>query len=47
MHSGRKLLIAAVATAAIGFASAGSALAQKKYDTGATDAEIKIGNIMP
>jgi ABC-type branched-subunit amino acid transport system substrate-binding protein len=25
--------------------SAGSALAQKKYDTGATDTEIKIGNI--
>ena len=25
----------------------GSALAQKKYDTGATDTEIKIGNIMP
>ena len=28
-------------------ASQGSALAQKKYDTGATDTEIKIGNIMP
>ena len=27
--------------------SRGSALAQKKYDTGATDTEIKIGNIMP
>jgi branched-chain amino acid transport system substrate-binding protein len=26
---------------------ASSALAQKKYDTGATDTEIKIGNIMP
>jgi branched-chain amino acid transport system substrate-binding protein len=25
----------------------GQALAQKKYDTGATDTEIKIGNIMP
>jgi len=25
----------------------GSALAQKKYDTGATDTEIRIGNIMP
>jgi branched-chain amino acid transport system substrate-binding protein len=25
----------------------GTALAQKKYDTGATDTEIKIGNIMP
>jgi len=28
-------------------ASGGSALAQKKYDVGATDTEIKIGNIMP
>jgi branched-chain amino acid transport system substrate-binding protein len=25
----------------------GTAVAQKKYDTGATDTEIKIGNIMP
>ena len=24
-----------------------AATAQKKYDTGATDTEIKIGNIMP
>jgi branched-chain amino acid transport system substrate-binding protein len=28
-------------------ASSSGALAQKKYDTGATDTEIKIGNIMP
>lgn len=28
-------------------AVSGSAVAQKKYDTGANDAEIKIGNIMP
>src|ERR687887_2038500 len=28
-------------------ASASTASAQKKYDTGATDTEIKIGNIMP
>ena len=28
-------------------ASSTAALAQKKYDTGATDTEIKIGNIMP
>ena len=26
---------------------AGDAIAQKKYDPGATDTEIKIGNIMP
>src|SRR5438309_7729121 len=39
----------AVLSAAFGLlaASAGGALAQKKYDTGATDTEIKIGNIMP
>jgi branched-chain amino acid transport system substrate-binding protein len=34
---------ALVATIAI----SGSALAQKKYDTGASDTEIKVGNIMP
>ncbi|SDJ04890.1 MULTISPECIES: ABC transporter substrate-binding protein [Bradyrhizobium] len=39
----------AVASAALVIfaASSGGALAQKKYDTGATDTEIKIGNIMP
>src|ERR1700687_4231336 len=48
MLSGQKLRIAAFSTAAIAFAATtGSALAQKKYDTGATDTEIKIGNIMP
>jgi len=36
-------LIAIILLAATG----SSALAQKKYDTGATDTEIKIGNIMP
>ena len=39
---------AAFSTAVVAFAAtSGSALAQKKYDTGATDTEIKIGNIMP
>jgi branched-chain amino acid transport system substrate-binding protein len=39
---------AAFWTALIAFAATnGSALAQKKYDTGATDTEIKIGNIVP
>src|SRR5437762_2684903 len=48
MLSGKKLRIAALSTAVIAFAAmSGSALAQKKYDTGATDSEIKIGNIMP
>ncbi len=37
----------AAAAAAVLTATAGSALAQKKYDTGASDTEIKIGNIMP
>src|SRR5271163_1435950 len=47
MLARRNLLIAAVATGAIAFASTGSALAQKKYDSGASDTEITIGNIMP
>jgi branched-chain amino acid transport system substrate-binding protein len=41
-----KLAIFSAAFAVLA-ASSGSALAQKKYDTGATDTEIKIGNIMP
>ena len=32
---------------AIAAATASAALAQKKYDTGASDTEIKIGNIVP
>src|SRR5450759_2477286 len=48
MLSAQKLRIAALSTAIIAFAAtSGAALAQKKYDTGATDTEIKIGNIMP
>src|SRR5258705_14017363 len=48
MLSKQKLRIAAFSTAVIAFAAmSGSAFAQKKYDTGATDTEIKIGNIMP
>jgi branched-chain amino acid transport system substrate-binding protein len=44
----QKLRIATFSTAIMAFAAtSGSALAQKKYDTGASDAEIKIGNIMP
>ncbi|CCE02675.1 ABC transporter substrate-binding protein [Bradyrhizobium sp. STM 3809] len=42
----QQLRIAALATAVIALTS-GGALAQKKYDTGASDTEIKIGNIMP
>src|SRR5438270_8165766 len=39
---------AAFWTALITFAAInGGALAQKKYDTGATDTEVKIGHIVP
>ena len=41
-----KPLCAAVAAGFL-IAATGSAMAQKKYDTGATDTEIKIGNIIP
>jgi branched-chain amino acid transport system substrate-binding protein len=48
MLSSQKLRIAALSTAIIAFAATGgSAFAQKRYDTGATDTEIKVGNIMP
>jgi branched-chain amino acid transport system substrate-binding protein len=48
MLSRQQLRIAAFSTAVIAFAATSSgALAQKRYDTGATDTEIKIGNIMP
>ena len=38
---------AALATALLVSHSCDARNAQKKYDTGATDTEIKIGNIMP
>jgi ABC-type branched-subunit amino acid transport system substrate-binding protein len=41
-----RLAIASAALALLAATSSG-ALAQKKYDIGATDTEIKIGNIMP
>src|SRR6202051_4204419 len=48
MLSNQELRIAALSTVVIAFgATGGTAFAQKKYDTGATDTEIKIGNIMP
>src|ERR1700760_310542 len=48
MLSKQQLRIAAFSTAVIAYAAfTDGALAQKKYDTGATDTEIKIGNIMP
>src|ERR1044071_451371 len=48
MLSRHQWRLAAISTAVIAVAAtSGSALAQKKYDTGATDTEIKIGNIMP
>jgi ABC-type branched-subunit amino acid transport system substrate-binding protein len=42
-----RFAIGSVAAFALLAASSSGALAQKKYDTGATDTEIKIGNIMP
>ena len=42
-----RITIASVAVFAALAVSSSGALAQKKYDTGATDTEIKIGNIMP
>src|SRR6202162_2389919 len=42
-----RISIASVAAFAVLAASGSGALAQKKYDTGATDTEITIGNIMP
>jgi ABC-type branched-subunit amino acid transport system substrate-binding protein len=42
-----RVTIASAAAFALLAASSSGALAQKKYDTGATDTEIKIGNIMP
>src|SRR5947209_17622471 len=41
-----RLAIASAALIVLATSSSG-ALAQKKYDTGATDTEIKVGNIMP
>src|SRR5438105_14041038 len=43
-----RLNAAVLSTALLGIAlAAAPASAQKKYDTGATDTEIKVGNIMP
>jgi branched-chain amino acid transport system substrate-binding protein len=47
MHAIATRLAMATAAFALLAASSSGALAQKKYDTGATDTEIKIGNIMP
>ncbi len=40
-------LQSAALSAAVALAATSGALAQKKYDSGASDTEIKIGNIMP
>ncbi len=47
MHTLTSRMAVLSAAAAILAASSSGALAQKKYDTGASDTEIKIGNIMP
>src|SRR6201997_630442 len=43
----RRLAIASTALALFAAAGGGALAADKTYDTGATDTEIKIGNIMP
>src|SRR5947199_2962950 len=45
MHLNKRMLLASIAAGVV--ALAGPALAQKKYDPGASDAEIKIGNTNP
>jgi len=46
LHLSHHLRIAALSAAVIAFTTS-AAFAQKKYDTGASDTEIKIGNIIP
>src|ERR1044071_7086844 len=45
MDLNKRMLLASIAAGVV--AIAGPALAQKKYDTGASDTEIKIGNTNP
>jgi len=45
MQVNKRVLLASIAAGLV--AVAGPALAQKKYDVGATDTEIKIGNTNP
>ncbi len=48
MQTYRSRALAFSAAVAVSFAAfSGAAFAQKKYDTGASDTEIKIGNIIP
>src|SRR4030081_2171963 len=47
MSAIRLRLVTCTAALAMLAATTSGALAQKKYDTGATDTEIKVGNIMP
>ena len=42
-----KFVLRSASAALLGLALGSTALAQKKYDPGASDAEIKIGNTMP
>src|SRR3984893_16624096 len=46
-HRALSHAITTVLAGLLATAIAGTAIAQKKYDPGATDTEIKIGNIMP
>jgi ABC-type branched-subunit amino acid transport system substrate-binding protein len=47
MFTNHRRVVAALLSLALITATGGSASAQKQYDTGASDTEIKIGNIVP
>ena len=47
MLSGQEFRFAIAATLIALASTTSGAIAQKKYDTGASDTEIRIGNIMP
>ena len=47
MQRGVTHVTTAALAAVLMTAMAGAANAQKKYDTGASDTEIKVGNLMP
>src|SRR5438270_5791886 len=46
MNLNKRMLLTSIATG-FALAVAGPALAQKKYGPGASDTEIKVGNLMP
>ena len=47
LQSSRRLLVGAVSALGLALAASGGTWAQNKYDVGASDTEIRIGNTMP